>query len=333
MKYLIVALIVGEVLGNIKEKSTIKNNRIRDIDHFRIYAEKTIPYIFDFSAIFWFVLALLASGTETPGQKYMWVCFALWGLASMIVGIMVRKIIIIDGEEIIIKKILLPSKRYKFSDISKVVYGDEGLIAYSENKLLFRCDKDLIGFEKLHSKLEKEKVEITSIGGKTLTKKRFFFNGTILVLIGLTFFMCFCFIIGLTLEDFSVNKFIEDTLGCVFISVFPMAIVYLIYVPRTYFYIRRIEKAINVDFDKEMKKLNVEFPNYMDKDWLIINESLYAIVLHRKLLKSIEGTKNSSDYKTKTISIKTIEDKIMKISLSPTDAKRFKDWFEKKIEL
>ena len=112
-----------------------------------------------------------------------------------------------------------------------------------------------------------------------------------------------------------------------------MAIVYLIYVPRTYFYIRRIEKAINVDFDKEMKKLNVEFPNYMDKDWLIINESLYAIVLHRKLLKSIEGTKNSSDYKTKTISIKTIEDKIMKISLSPTDAKRFKDWFEKKIEL
>ena len=333
MKYLIIALIVGEVLGKIKEKSTIKNNRIRDIDHFRIYAEERIPYIFDYSAIFWFIIALLASGTETPGQKYMWVCFALWGLASMIAGIMIRKVIIIDGEEIIIKKILLPSKRYKFSDIYKVVYGDEGLIAYSKNKLLFRCDKDLIGFEKLYSKLEKEKVEITSIGGKTLTKKRFFFNESILVLTVLTFFMSFCLIIGMTLEDFTVNKFIEDTLVCVFISVFPMAIIYLVYVPRTYFYIRRIEKAINIDFDEEMKKLNVKLPNYMDKDWLIMNESLYAIVLHRKFIKSIEGTKNSSDYKIKTFSIKTIEDKIMKLPLSRTHAKKFKDWYEKKIEL
>ncbi|MBQ6497954.1 MAG: hypothetical protein IJI58_04500 [Bacilli bacterium] len=332
MKYLLIAIIVGVIIKVIRDKQNTSNKKIKDINNFTIYAIKDYVIILDIATIFFFALAVFAINPSDESQKFIWIAFVLWGFLSLLGSLAIRKKIVFKNDTITVKKVLLPSfKKYSIKDITRVEKSEQFFKVYSNDKCIFTCDNDLIGYDAALKRFETEGIKITGYKGRLLTKKSMLHSQILLFTSLLFFVLVFCFEIPLILQEPTFKTVLDSLLVGVVIIGIPMGLLYLWFVPRGYFQISKIEKALNIDFDDEMKKLDVTDKQFINNDWFIdipARMITYPIIYHKKYIKSLDEFKKEEDREDYTTMIETI-DGVQKIHFYSYSSRcQFEDWFK-----
>ncbi len=123
---------------------------------------------------------------------------------------------------------------------------------------------------------------------RTIRKKDIFFRNTgiIIFFISIIIVLLIIWIPTFTksIEPSELKEIIEGTIyiiiGFIIISSY--------YTIPPYLKIRTMEKALNIDFDEEMKKLKVKRFYFQNDDWFIVSRSF---VINKKYIKYIKSSK------------------------------------------
>ncbi len=99
-----------------------------------------------------------------------------------------------------------------------------------------------------------------------------------------------------------------------------------------YVKLRNMEKALNIDFDEEMKKLGVKHFDFQNDDWFIIGRSF---IINKKYIKYVESIKEHYYENVDTVSsgwwyvtkIRTINDKVVRYVEYRSDS--FSIWYNR----
>ncbi len=318
---IIVLVIVSVVLKNVlQEKYTYTD----DINKFKIFSGKLMPMIFDGSAIFWFLIAFAASFTENPDDKYMWISFFIIGVLSAIGSIAVRKKIYVSGNDIVCQTLGFNKKQYTFNDIEYVWVLDGGaVIAMGKTGKLFSFDMDFLGSDNFIRRCEKEQKKITSKGGKPLTKKDFLKSKMTLVMM-LIFSVLSLVMFGPT--SIARGQYMDIVGFVLVIGVGVPAVLYILMVPKTYFFISRMEKVLGFDFDKVMAAAEIGRIPYIDQNWFINGEHIEKVVINRKFVSSIKEMTPGEAGNVNVVII-TADNRKKKYIMQGGTAGDFEDWF------
>ncbi len=330
MRYIIVAVVVSGVLGKLNERKKLKENKIKDLNDFKIYMDNAAIKIMDFSTLFWFGIAFAASFTTDESQKYFWISFAAWGFLSLIASLAIRKTIHVKEDTITVKKILLPSKTIKFSDITDVVTGDENTKFYKNNKLLFICDKDMTGYTQLLERITEESNK-SNFTKASITRKDFLRSPALLFLAIMTYVLSLALAIPEIIEAETWIQRIEP-FGYCLVLILPFLLIYLWFTPRSYFLIKDIEKTLNIDFDQEMRKVDITSLIERDNDdWFLCNPSMYNTIINKKYISKIISIKQALfDERVAYVTFETPAGKIRKIPIDDGNKELFKTWYNSK---
>lgn len=318
---IVVMLAVSIVMKNIFQE---KYKYTDDINQFKIFSGKGMPLVFDISAIFWFALTFFSYGAENSEDKYMWLGFLVIGIISAICSLAMRKKITVSGNDIIYQA-LIPYKKnhYTFNEIDHVETLDGGkTVVIGGNGKLFSFDMDFLGSDNFIKRCEKEGKKITSKGGKPLTKKDFLKSKITLVLMAI-FSVATAVFIGPT--AIAKGEVIDLIIFILVIGVGIPVVLYLFMVPKTYFFISRMEKALGFDFDKVMVAAEIGKIPYIDANWFINGDNMEKVVINRKFVSKIESTIEGEAGNVNVV-IRTSDNKRKKYIMRGPAANQFVDW-------
>ena len=167
---------------------------------------------------------------------------------------------------------------------------------------------------------------------RTIKRKDVIFrNPTVIILISLGVLFVLSMIIPIFFKSFSTVEINDRIMSSIYVTLGVLIISAFVAIP-SYIKLKNMEKALDIDFNEEMKKLNVKSFNYIDNYWFIIKCSFIInrnyvkelMRVNRVYEKNVDGMAEGHNYVYK---IKTINDKIVKY-IDLEDSNRFQVWLE-----
>ena len=333
-------LLVIDIVGLVITK--LKSNQSKyqaSTEEFEIRLDPTEGIVFLIATTFFGFCAIGAYKASIENGHSMWLTFAIISFICAILTFMFFTNVKIKRNNIIYKKYLLPKIIHcTFSEISHYsTFADKITLYYKNKKKAFSIDKDMIGSSILIERLNKENIICSEdgINKRTIKKKDIIYrNGNlisgiiVLTIIGLIIGMSFI------LESYYRGKILEGVLVTIFFIVMMDVTIIVgmlfIIVPEIN-NIKKIEKGLGINFDKEMEKEGVTSFFFKNEIWYIDN---FEVIINRNYIESIEKIvrhSGSIEYHLPDYFIyhlKTIDGKIMKIKSA--DDYSIKNWLEKK---
>lgn len=123
---------------------------------------------------------------------------------------------------------------------------------------------------------------------RTIRKKDIFFRNTGIIIFFITIVLLLLFIWIYTFTKPIEPSELKDIKAVTIYIIVGFILIYAYYTIPRYLKLRTMEKALNIDFDEEMKKLKVDRFYFQNDDWFIYNR---AFIINRKYIKYIKSAK------------------------------------------
>ena len=326
---IITCQIVGFVVGLLRLNNKKYTNSTTKFDI--SLGGMTSMILLGCSIVFLLPAIPLSMSVLGENNRDWWICFVGLGLPFLIISLLSMQKVSVNGNTITIKSVIPPKhKVHQFSEITH--YSSKGDITtvYSGDKKLFSFDADHRGAKNMLNRFKKDGIKRIEDHAVHTICKADLKSAKNAAIVPILFFICwyafFIFslyaLLAMTFRDFLLANLVGVCLGLA-VSI-PL---YLFHTGKTLALIERTEKALNIDFDKEMAALGVESFNYRDENWYGVSFNMEQAMINRRYVKEIVKTFYDREYMTEEVTIRGIDGK--KFKFKEDGEGNFREWFEK----
>ncbi len=327
--------VVGLFLSYVRAKQASYQASTKN---FTVNLEKIESIIISVCGLIFGAVAIIIHETATvENGYYVWIGFALAAVFSVLFGIYSLKKITVSEDIITVSQILpFPCiRKYNFKNITHYYEYGSTLTVFNNKKKIFSLDSDMTGYQNMKKRLEEENIKFSQDGEKTKTVSKSWIitrNSNLLAIGGL--FVGLGVIVGVVeaAKVFNESGIVSSLIMFfeivgVMSAFFIVLAVFLLF--PSYLHIRYVEKALNINFNEEMKKIGANRVPFHNKDWFITESGCIYSVIKIDLIKEVLSVDHNDDGGFYVIKVKTHDDKTIKIQ-TPSESE-FMDWYKNRL--
>lgn len=323
---LLAGQISGLVVGALRKSAGKYNN---DTENFKISTDKAFLILLSCSIVM-FTFAFLSTFSVHESDSKVWMAFVVIALPEIVLALHTKKTITIRGNDIRVHCLLPPKNaKYSISEITHYTASTDVTTVWNGSKKLFSYDVDAQGAKNMNARLKKEGIKRVEdeYGAYCVRKKDILSirkNSTILAL------MAVLAICGLAMT-FVIQGDIYDYIiwGVIWLSFMAIIFAFLYYFGpvSNYRFTTNMEKALGINFDREMSRLNIQNYRYRDNEWYGTSWNTWQLMINRKYIKEIVNVRWDDGQGIEIITIRTIDEK--KKTFKTSEKGEFEYWYEK----
>lgn len=321
-------LLAGQIAGLVVGILRNQNNKYKtDTENFEISAKSASLVLLGCSIVF-FAFSFLSTFSVHESDSKVWIAFLVFAVPALLIALRLMRTICVRGSEIRVKGILPPeNKKFDFSEITHYTASTDVTTVWSGKRKLFAYDVDALGAKNMTMKLKAAGIDRIEddygLGARCIRKKDVLSISKNSTIIALMVLMAIC---GLAFMFIS-GDYIITWLFWLPVMAVTFALLYIPGPVKNYLFIRDMEQALGIDFDAEMRLLNVQDYLFRDENWFGTSWSTWQLMIHRDYIQEIKKIYWDDDNHIETVAFRTIDGKKIKFKTGERDA--FREWHEK----